>query len=225
MRMLYSLLLCLCLPLSLPVYRNDAERQIYCCAPNDEKKIALTFDDGPHPVYTEEILSILEKYGIKATFFTIGQNVKYYPDTFAKIVAGGHEIGNHTFSHPHLQNGNLQSLTKELQNTETVLGNCQTQDPKLFRPPEGVCTGTVCQAAANEGYAIILWTVDTRDWAHTPADDIVKKALQTIKSGDIILFHDYITSPSPTPDALRTLIPILLSEGYQFVTVSELIKS
>ena len=69
-----------------------------------------------------------EKYGIKATFFTIGQNIKYYPDTFAKIVEGGHEIGNHTFSHPHLQNGNLQTLTKELQRTETVLGNCQKQD-------------------------------------------------------------------------------------------------
>ena len=136
------------------------------------------------------------------------------PET-GKVLEAGHEIGNHTFSHPHLQNGDLKSLTKELKSTETVLGRCQNQAPKLFRPPEGVCTGTVCQAAANEGYAIILWTVDTRDWAHTPADDIVKKALKTIKSGDIILFHDYVTSPSPTPDALRSLIPTLLSEGYQ----------
>ncbi|MBE6673438.1 MAG: polysaccharide deacetylase family protein [Ruminococcaceae bacterium] len=223
MKALFSLLLCIHLTLSAPVYRNDVERQIYCCAPNAEKKIALTFDDGPHPQYTMEILTVLRQYGVKATFFTIGENVQYYPDAFAAIEREGHEIGNHTFSHPHLQTQNAKSLTEELLHTEELLSAEGQKRLRLFRPPEGVCSDTVCRVAAEMGYSIILWTVDTRDWDHTPAKTIVENVMHTVKSGDIILFHDYITSPSPTPDALRQLIPALLRQGYQFVTVSELI--
>ena len=221
MKGLLSLFLCLCLGFSRPVYRNDPERQIFCCFPNDEKKIALTFDDGPHPRYTEEILSILEKYGVKATFFAIGENVTYYPETFEKIRRAGHEIGNHTFSHPHLHQKDHGALAKEIQAAEDVLGS--TPDIKLFRPPEGVCSDTVCGAASEMGYTIILWTVDTRDWSHPNPDTIVEKVQQSVKSGDIILFHDYIADPSPTPEALDKIIPALLGQGYRFVTVSQLI--
>ena len=226
MRSLISLLLCLCTVITpaIPVYQNDSLRQIYCSAPNNEKKIALTFDDGPHPKYTEEILDILQKYNVKATFFAIGENITYYPETFEKIILAGHEIGNHTFSHPHMQNEDIHTLKKELQQTEDLLRQ-KGVTTTLFRPPEGVCSDAVCRVAKELSYSIILWTVDTKDWSHPGSDDIVDLVQKHIKSGDIILFHDYIQAPSPTPQALDTLIPALLAKGYHFVTVSELISA
>ncbi len=224
MKALTAFFLCLSLSFGTPVYQNDSERQIYCSSPNAEKKIALTFDDGPHPQYTEQILSILREYGVKATFFTIGENVELYPDAFSEILRDGHEIGNHTFSHPHIQSKDTDELSNEIHKTEELLKNKGALGAKIFRPPEGVLSDTVCQTAKQMGYSIILWTVDTKDWSHTPADSIVKGVTDVVKSGDIILFHDYIAKPSPTPDALRQLIPALLSKGYRFVTVSELIS-
>ena len=223
MKAMIALCLCIGLLTGSPVYRNDSARQIYCCAPNSEKKIALTFDDGPHPEYTLRILSILKEYGVKATFFTIGENVSYYPAAFDQILQSGHEIGNHTYSHPHMQGQNQNDLATEIRNTEQLLTHRGAQSTSLFRPPEGVCSDTVCQTAKEMGYSIILWTVDTGDWRHTPADTIAENVLNNVKSGDIILFHDYISENSPTPDALRILLPALLEKGYQFVTVSELI--
>lgn len=223
MKALITAILTLALTLGKPVYQNDSGRQIYCCAPNDEKKIALTFDDGPHPVYTEEILDILEEYGIRATFFVIGENVEYYPDTFEKIQSHGHEIGNHTYSHPHMRGESATKLTAELRKTEALLQAKGALGTRLFRPPEGVCSDAVCEAAQKMGYAIILWTQDTKDWSHTCSETIAKNLKKTVTSGDIILFHDYIASESPTPTALRKLIPALISDGYRFVTVSELI--
>ena len=221
MKSVLSFILCLCVGIGCPVYRNDPEKQIFCCFPNDEKKIALTFDDGPHPKYTEEILSVLEKYGVKATFFAIGENITYYPEAFQKIKEAGHEIGNHTFSHPHLQQKDPKTLEQELERAEEMLSF--SNENKLFRPPEGVCSDAVCRVASKMGYTIILWTVDTRDWSHPAPDAIIENVKNNVKSGDIILFHDYIATPSPTPEALTKLIPALLEEGYRFVTVSELI--
>ena len=223
MKSIVSLLLCLCLGVSRPVYQNDRARRIYCSAPNPDKKIALTFDDGPHPQYTEEILDILKQYGIKATFFAIGENVTYYPEVFEKVVADGHEIGNHTFSQPHMQNESSARLRTQIKKTNALLQKQGAVNTHLFRPPAGVCSNAVCRAASEMGYDIILWTVDTCDWRHTDAERIVESVKSTVKSGDIILFHDYITAPSPTPAALRQLIPALLEKGYRFVTVSELI--
>ncbi len=221
MKRLLSFLLCLCFGASRPVYQNDPERQIFCCFPNDEKKIALTFDDGPHPKHTEEILEVLDKYGVKATFFAIGENITYYPDAFQKIKEAGHEIGNHTFSHPHIRQKDRTALEQEIRQAEELL--FPEGETKLFRPPEGVCSDTVCRVASEMGYTIILWTVDTRDWSHPTPDAIVEKVQKNVKSGDIILFHDYIAAASPTPEALDKLIPALLAKGYRFVTVSELI--
>ena len=223
MRGIISVFLSLVLPVTQSVYRNDSERQIYCHAPNGENCIALTFDDGPHPAYTEEILQILEEYGVKATFFAIGENVQQYPDVFETILEKGHEVGNHTFSHPHLQHENGERLTRELEQTESLLASKGALGTKLFRPPEGVCSDAVCKAARGLGYAIILWTVDTRDWCHTSSSQIAQTVMGSVKSGDIILFHDYVTKPSPTPEALRIMIPQLLEKGYRFVTVSELL--
>ncbi len=196
---------------------------VYSWHTND-KNIALTFDDGPHPVYTPEILDILEEYGIKATFFTIGQNVEWYNDVFRMEYAAGHEIGNHTYSHLNLRQLPYKSVCREIEQAENLVYESVEYRTRLLRPPEGAFGNDLCKAAAELDYTVICWSVDTLDWAHTPSDRIVQNVLENVKGGDIILFHDYISGDSPTPEALRTIIPALLDEGYRFVTVSELLN-
>lgn len=188
-------------------------------------EIALTFDDGPHPYLTPEILEILKEYNVSATFFVVGQNVSAYPDIAKMIVENGHEIGNHTYTHGHIAKMNRNTLTNEVESCEReiyeVFGEYRT---KLFRPPEGTVDGDVKAISDEFGYSVILWSIDTRDWAHTPVSDIAHNVLSNVKSGDIILMHDYIGHNSPTPQALRIIIPELLARGYKFVKISELIS-
>jgi peptidoglycan/xylan/chitin deacetylase (PgdA/CDA1 family) len=188
----------------------------------DEMQIALTFDDGPHPLYTAEILDILAQYGIPATFFVIGENADLYPEMLQRTVAEGHEIGNHTQTHP-LKNLTREQMEEEMANCETTIAEWIDFRPRLFRPPGGILSDTVTALAEDHRYRVILWSIDTRDWAHTPVDQITKTVLNEIGAGDIILMHDGIKCNSPTPQALRILIPILLDRGYRFVTVSELL--
>ena len=190
---------------------------------NSEKKIALTFDDGPHPVHTPEILDILDEYGIRATFFVIGQNIEFWSDLVSREAEAGHEIGNHTFNHKNLKILDLPGIEKEICDTENAVYSCTGIRTKLLRPPEGKVGEELCKAAKNINYTVVCWSVDTRDWDHTPVDVIVNNVLSTAEGGDIILFHDFVAGDSPTPEALRKIIPVLLEEGYEFVTVSELI--
>ena len=192
---------------------------------NDSMRIALTFDDGPHYKYTAEILDILAEYDVKATFFVVGMLAERYPELILRELAEGHEIGNHTWSHPKLGNISESTLSNELLKTERVLNEIADYRPKLFRPPEGNTSKIVESVAEKNDYSIVIWSVDTLDWAHTPTDKIVKTVLDKTKSGSIILCHDFIGSNSPTPDALRIFIPELLQKGYKFVTVSELIAN
>ena len=196
---------------------------VYSWHTND-KNIALTFDDGPHPVYTPEILDILEEYGIKATFFTIGQNVEWYNDVFRMEYEAGHEIGNHTYSHLNLRRLPYPEVCREIEQAENLVYETVEYRTRLLRPPEGAFGHDLCKAASEMDYTVICWSVDTLDWAHTPSETIVRNVLENVKGGDIILFHDYISGDSPTPDALREIIPALLDEGYRFVTVSELLN-
>lgn len=189
---------------------------------NGDRNIALTFDDGPHPIYTAEILDILAEYGIRATFFVIGENAEQYPDLLQRELTEGHEIGNHTQSHP-LRNLSREQMEQEISACETTIGELLDRRTHLFRPPGGIISQTVMALAEHHSYRVILWSIDTRDWAHCPVPDITKNVLDHISDGDIILMHDAIDKPSPTPDALRVLIPELLAQGYHFVTVSELL--
>ena len=190
----------------------------------DEKTIALTFDDGPHPRYTKQILDILEKYGVKATFFFVGQNIEYYPEAAMAVVDAGHEIGNHTYTHNRVKAMSQDEVLAEMSRCDDMiyrLGECQTV---LFRPPEGAFGEAVEKSAEMLGYSVILWSIDTRDWDHSTPAEIFQNVTQNIDSGDIILMHDYVGYNSPTPKALELIIPELQSRGYRFVTVSELIN-
>ena len=221
-------LICLALALSLcslAVIRTSAFSDVYRCISTKDKKIALTFDDGPHYKYTDRILDILESYGVKATFFVIGVNAEKYPEKVKKIASHGHEIGNHTYSHPHLKSISDEELQREIEKASAIISKITDKTPTIFRPPEGFCGKNITSTAEKCGCSVILWSHDTRDWAHTPSADISKKILDGVKCGDIILFHDFITPDTPTPDALENVIPKLIERGYEFLTVSELISA
>ena len=188
----------------------------------DEKLIALTFDDGPHPRYTPKILSLLEKYNVKATFFMIGSNALLYPETARAVKKAGHEIGNHTYKHPHMLKLTEAELWNEIKETERAFAEIGLEQPTLFRPPEGYRTKEQCELLEKEGYRVVVWSLDTHDWKGTTSSDIVHYVTSHIKGGDIILFHDYISGQNTTIAALEQLIPKLLKDGYKFVTVSEL---
>ena len=214
---------CLSLPLCAAGSGEFDHSDVYRKHENQYKKIALTFDDGPHPRLTPKILEILDRYNVKATFFTVGINVHYYPETFEEIVARGHEIGNHTYTHPHVSRIDIGSLKGEIVRCEEEIYEHGEYRTKLFRPPEGMIDGGVTTLLKELDYKVILWDVDTRDWDHTPAGAIADMIVKRVSSGDIILMHDYISYNSPTPEALEMFLPILIEKGYQFVTVSELI--
>ncbi|MBQ8401437.1 MAG: polysaccharide deacetylase family protein [Clostridia bacterium] len=210
--------LCVCFAVSAA-----AEDVYFFCNTGGEKKIALTFDDGPHPVYTREILDILSEYGIRATFFCIGVNAEQYPSLVQEEIAAGHEIGNHTYGHRNLRSVSGEGVREEILGMEEVLWEVTESRPHLFRPPGGQYCDEVCRAAAELEYTVILWSVDTRDWAHTPVPEIVENVMTNTEEGDIILFHDFVSGESPTPEALRRILPELIEQGYEFVTVSELV--
>ena len=186
-------------------------------------KVALTFDDGPHPRYTHAILEVLREYGVSATFFVIGVNVENYPEAFCEIVQSGCEIGNHTYSHKNVTAMSKEEIGRELDMTEAAIMKHTDKRPTLFRPPQGAYDVGVEEIAFVRGYDIILWSIDTLDWAHTPPDKITASVVSSLDNGDIILMHDYTSNGNSAAAALRVIIPRLLSLGYEFVTVSELI--
>lgn len=206
---------------SLPV-TGSAERVVHRSGDPETRKIALTFDDGPHPSFTYRILDILDRYGVKATFFMIGTNVEYYPEVAREVLRRGHEIGNHTYSHHRLTKMDEGTLTDELKKCEATMQDVLNYRPKLFRPPEGVVSNAVRSCADCRGYTVVLWSVDTRDWEIKETDAIVNHIMKEVKPGAIVLMHDY-TVHSKTPEALEIVLPRLLGQGYEPVTVSTLI--
>lgn len=217
------LVLCLAMMLCTCTVAERDSRVIFSGS-GGEKKIALTFDDGPHRTKTAQILALLEEYNVKATFFIVGSNARNYPDIIRAEIEGGHELGNHTFYHSCLSKCSGERIRAEISQTEDSLMEIAGYQPKLFRPPEGAYSHKVVEIATSMDYSIILWTVDTRDWAKASTAQIVANVSANVREGSIILFHDFTVSGTHTVDALKILIPKLLSEGYEFVTVSELIS-
>lgn len=188
------------------------------------KRIALTFDDGPHPKKTPEILEILDKYGVKATFFVVGTNAEYYPELVKEEAVRGHEIANHSYSHSRLWERTEEEIKEEIARTDALIQKASGITPRLFRPPEGKYSESIVKTAKDMGKSIVIWTVDTLDWAKTPADVMAENIKANVTNGSIILFHDFTSKQAHTSEALEIIIPYLKSQGYEFVTVSELIK-
>jgi len=201
-----------------------AEASVYRKSKTEEKKIALTFDDGPSKQNTREILSILEEYGIKATFFVIGENARRDPERIRSIFDAGHELGNHTYTHAYISKISDSELEREIRETENVLVEITGVKPVVFRPPGGYYDDASIAKVEKMGYKSILWSLDTRDWSMPKSESIVSKVEGRTQGGDILLFHDLEDKRLPTPAALRKIIPYLMENGYEFVTVSELLE-
>lgn len=216
--------LCLLLSVFCVPFRVTADDGLCRFVPNDKNYIALTFDDGPHPIYTERILDVLAEYGVRATFFQIGENLVYYGATGARVADAGHEIGNHTYTHRNLQKLKDPSIVEEILLCERAIKETTGVMPRLFRPPEGTKETRLCDILERLGYAPIYWSIDTYDWKGKSAEEIANGVIKKVKSGDIILMHDFTSLKSQADKALRIMIPALLKQGYQFVTVSELLS-
>ena len=191
-----------------------------------KKVIALTFDDGPTPGYTDKILKILRKYDVKATFFVIGSKAQKYPNLVRREANYGHEIANHTFTHPKISKLSFKAYRTEMKKTQNVVKKITGRAPVLMRPPYGDLNENAVRNTQIMGFKMILWSwdQDTRDWSHPGVNAIINKVLNNASCGDIVLFHDSSTTMGQTASALETIIPELKRKGFSFVTVSELIK-
>lgn len=192
----------------------------------DQKLIALTFDDGPNPVYTPQILDILQRYQAKATFFVLGKRVQMYPQIAIREVYEGHEIANHTFDHHFLKNVSAEKLKEEIRQTQEAIFDVTEQVPHVFRPPGGYYDEALIELAKEDHFTVVMWSwyQDTRDWKKPGVDKIVHTVLSNVHNGDIVLFHDLEGDCSQTVEALRRILPELKNRGYEFVTVTDLLR-
>lgn len=205
------------------------ERQGYAHwqVPIRDKLVALTFDDGPDPKYTPEVLATLAEHGDHATFFLIGKKVTKYPEIVRQTVILGNELGNHTFTHRHIKHMTSTDLVKEITRTNDAIAQVIGHSAKEFRPPRGYYDEPTILTAHRMGYPVIMWSwdEDTRDWQQPGVDKIVSNVLIHIHPGDIILFHDGTGHSQQTVAALRIILPKLHELGYRTVTVSQLLNN
>lgn len=191
--------------------------------PPEKKVIALTFDDGPWPNTTAKVLDILKKNRIKSTFFVVGQNVKNYPDLTKQIVADGHIIANHTWHHWYHQM-NAQAAAYEVANTTDIIYQTTGVRTSLFRPPGGIMNNGVAAYAKNNKYAVIMWSADSMDYSRPAVPRLMNNIFREAKPGGIVLMHDGGGDRSHTVKALPEIISRFRKQGYEFVTVPQLLE-
>ncbi|WP_353855164.1 polysaccharide deacetylase family protein [Bacillus sp. Bos-x628] len=191
----------------------------------ERKKIALTFDDGPHPVYTNQILDVLKEHQVNASFFVIGSRIHAYPEIAQRIVKEGNELGNHTMNHTYFDLLSSKEIKQELKESAAHIASLQPSGPLLFRPPGGRLNMKSFRILTKQGYDVVMWsfTQDPKDWSRPGAHKIASRIIEHIQGGDIILLHDGGGNRKQTVEALKQVVPVLKKEGYQFVKVSELL--
>ena len=183
----------------------------------ESRKVALTFDDGPHPVYTEFLLDGLKERGVKATFFVTGEHAKLHPDIIRRMSEEGHLIGNHTYSHIQLTGENRREFRAELVQTNEVIEDITGNEVIYVRPPYGSWDKKLERELCMFP---VLWTVDPTDWSCMNAEIVARRVLSKVKENDIILLHDYYKT---SVEAALQIVDSLLEQGYEFVTVDELL--
>lgn len=183
--------------------------------------VSLTFDDGPHPTNTPRLLDILARDGVQATFFVIGKNVESYPGVAQRIVAEGHEIANHSWSHPDLMLLSEERVMQEVKRCQEAIEDATGRQAVLFRPPYGSFSrarGVWLKEAF--GLTTVMWSVDPQDWRLPGASVVAQRMLAAVHQGAILLAHDI---HAPTIEAMRTVVPGLKSRGYECLTTSALL--
>lgn len=205
MRRILSIILCFSL-LAFPSVRAE-----------ETKYVALTFDDGPSGRFTRRLLQGLDERGVQATFLLCGYRLETYPELAQQIFDAGHEIGLHGYSHDNMARMSYGELVREISNTRKLLPyGCKSV---FLRPPGGNCTTLVSRVAAQEKLALLLWSVDPRDWAVHDAAAVEAAVVSQVRDGDVILLHDLSDS---SVDAALAIIDRLHEEGFVFVTASRL---
>ncbi len=196
--------------------------------PRDEKVVALTFDDGPNDPWTLQIADVLDSYGVKATFFVVGKNADAHPDIVRTLVERGHLVGNHSYHH-RKRDAILQPRYGELEKAETSIAAAGGVCPALFRAPNGFHTPWQLHAVSSHKMRAVGWDVQPSDWENPPADEIVRRVVDSVRPGSIVLLHDGNDTQqgvdrSATLAALPGIIEGLEAEGYRFVRVDELLS-
>lgn len=189
--------------------------------PLSGNKIALTFDDGPTPGVTDRILDELKRRGLNATFFMIGERVAAAPDLARRVIAEGHEVGNHTFTHPKLTTLPDHQVETEVGKTQDVIRELLDHKPKWFRPPFGALRRNQAALVTRHDMRIVFWNVDPRDWSQPGVDKISGKILADSAAGSIVLCHDV---HAQTADALGAVLDGLLERGLAVSTLSDLLE-
>jgi len=208
---------------------NGAEPVIWA-GESTKHAVALTFDDGPSPLFTPKILALLKQYQAHATFFVLGRKVEKYPGLVQAELRAGHEVGNHSFSHPYLTESSQFTREKELERTDMALDllGCPKKG-RLIRPPFSAFDDRLTAYIAHKQQHLALWSIDSGDWQGLGSEAIVKNVLTRVKNGSIVIFHDSDEKDqadrTPTVEALEVILPALKAEGYELVTVSELVAS
>jgi len=197
-----------------------------------ENVVAITFDDGPSPAHTPQILDILKEKGVKATFFVVGLHVKKYPDIARRIVAEGHDIGNHTYTHKDLVPSTRRMVLAQIHKTDQAIKKVTGVSTRLFRPPRGIYGSATRKLVVDEeGYRLVLWSASSVDWRKTSPRAILRRIARHTRPGAILLFHDSGAlirregaSRRNTVEALPMVIDLLKAKGYEIITISEMMK-
>jgi peptidoglycan-N-acetylglucosamine deacetylase len=186
-------------------------------------EIALTFDDGPNPVYTPQVLAVLQAYNIKATFFDVGYLVKEYPNIVRQEFLQGHTIGNHSWSHPQLTRLSATGILSQLVSTSDAIQSVTGSRPTIFRPPYGSFNRIVFAQALQQNLSTILWNDEAHDWTTPGINMIARRILNLARYGGIILLHDGGGFRAQTVAALPIIITALKQRGFTFVTIPQLL--
>ena len=189
-----------------------------------EKKAYLTFDDGPDPVWSSQVLAVLRKYQAHATFYMIGRNASTFQDTIVQIASDGNTLANHSYNHFDLTTLGYEGFSLEIGDTEQSIRNALKDHPELLsqvtkclRPPYGKSNETVYAWAMNMGYNISMWNLDTRDWAGTDPKDILADFTKKLQPDRVILFHDGGQDRQNTVDSLDLVLHELIMQGYEIL--------
>ena len=194
----------------LPVYNVDTQ----------EKVLSISFDAAWGRANTEEILNILDRYDVKTTFFLVGFWAEKHPDLVEELVARGHEIGNHSATHPHMSQLSQPQIREELRKCSDLVKAITGKPTTLFRPPYGEYNDAVVRISREEGYECVQWNVDSLDWKNLGTEHMVRQCTKNVNPGDIVLFHNdskYIL------EALPRILEYYTQEGYRIIPVSQIL--
>ncbi|MBR2915992.1 MAG: polysaccharide deacetylase family protein [Clostridia bacterium] len=202
---------------------SNAERDlpIYCVQKaEDDKVISISFDAAWGNEDTEKLIEILDKYKVKTTFFVVGSWVDKYPESVKQLSDAGHEIMNHSNSHPHMTSLSKEQMIEEATKCDEKIKKITGKKPTLFRAPYGDYDNAVIGAMRESGHYTIQWDVDSLDWKNLSAQEITERVTSKVKPGSIVLFHN---AAKNTPEALPVILEKLQKDGYKIVPISELI--